>query len=84
MAAAIGCPVAASVTHCMMQTREVLSERVLERSATGHHADRHGSPRGICRARSAATPALHSQSNEPIMQRIPLLTFAANPPPIGA
>ncbi|MBM4008020.1 MAG: hypothetical protein FJ285_00290 [Planctomycetes bacterium] len=84
MAAAIGCPVAASVTHCMMQTHEVLSDSVRESPQARIHSDRRGSASEQYGVSVASTVAGREQSDEPSTRRIALLHFAANPPPMGA
>lgn len=84
MAAAIGCPVAASVTHCMMQTREVLSDSMRERADSRAHVNRHGNPRIRGFVSAAAIAPRRGQSDEPTTRHMPLLNFAGNPPPMGA
>lgn len=84
MAAAMGCPVAASVTHCMMQTREVLSDSIRERVDSRATATRHGAPRILGFVSAAAIALGRNQSEEPTTRHMPLLMFAGNPPPMGA
>jgi len=84
LAAAIGCPVAASVTHCMLQTREVLADSPRGSTASRVNADRAGDSEHRLDRRAAARIALRAQPAEGAIQRITLLDFAANPPPMGA
>jgi len=84
MAAAISCPMAASVTHSMLNPRAVHSDAL--KSTAARHISL--GLRGPSKDRvGCSTPTLsrfHRQTTERSTTRISLLHFAANPPPIGA
>jgi hypothetical protein len=82
LAAAIGCPVAASVTHCMMHTREVLTDTTRQSADSQVTASCTDGLQRHSQRSEVATCAAHALGAQGMTARISLLNFAANPPPM--
>jgi len=84
IAAAIGCPLAASVTHCMMHTREVLTDTTRHTADSQVTASCADGLQGHFERAAVATCAAYALDAQGMAARISLLNFAANPPPMIA